>query len=55
MGAAGLWHISFDDGMSDDGILVLLPDSRMYAWLPRRDDPETNIARGTTIQAKADC
>ncbi|MDE0062819.1 MAG: hypothetical protein OXU72_08510 [Gammaproteobacteria bacterium] len=47
-GAAGLWHISFDDGMSDDGILVLLPDSRMYAWLPNANDPETNhIARGS--------
>ncbi|MDE0368361.1 MAG: hypothetical protein OXP09_22685 [Gammaproteobacteria bacterium] len=47
-GAAGLWHISFDDGMSDDGILVLLPDSRMYAWLPNANDPETNhVARGS--------
>lgn len=44
-GAAGLWHISFDDGMTDDGILVLLPDSRMYAWLPEMG--QNRIARGT--------
>ena len=47
-GAAGLWHISFDDGMSDDGILVLLPDSRLYAWLPDANEAGKNdIARGT--------
>ena len=33
-GAAGLYQVSFDDGMGGDGIIVLLSDSRLYAWLP---------------------
>ncbi len=45
-GAVGLWQVSFDDGMGGDGLVVLLPDSRIFAWLPETDD-ETYIARGT--------
>ena len=44
-GAAGLYQVSFDDGMGDDGIIVLLPDSRLYAWLPEMG--QKRIARGT--------
>ena len=43
--AAGLWHVAFDDGMGGDGYLILLSDSRLYAWLP--EDGLTRIARGT--------
>lgn len=45
-GATGLWQISFDDGTDADGYLVLLPDSRVYAWLPEADGVN-RIARGT--------
>ena len=49
-GATGLWQISFEDededGEGGDGYIVLLPDSRMYAWLPEADDVN-RIARGT--------
>ena len=45
-GAAGLWQISFEDEEGGDGYLVLLPDSRMYAWLPEADEVN-RIARGT--------
>ena len=49
-GATGLWQISFEDEDEDeeggDGYIVLLPDSRMYAWLPEADDID-RIARGT--------
>ena len=44
-GATGLWQITFEDG-EDDGYLVLLPDSRVYAWLPEADGVN-RIARGT--------
>ena len=45
-GAAGLWRVSLDGGTGADGYVLLLPDSRMYAWLP--ESPGTNrIARGT--------
>ena len=44
-GAAGLYQVSFDDGMGGDGIIVLLPDSRLYAWLPEMG--QNRIARGT--------
>ena len=45
-GAAGLWQVRFEDGMGGDGIIVLLPDNRLYAWLPETADL-TRIARGT--------
>ena len=46
LGAAGLWRVAFDDAAGGEGYLLLLPDSRMYAWLP--ESAETNrIARGT--------
>lgn len=45
-GATGLWQISFEDGEGDDGYLLLLPDSRVYAWLPEANDVN-RIARGT--------
>ncbi|MCY4565972.1 MAG: hypothetical protein OXE40_16005, partial [Gammaproteobacteria bacterium] len=43
-GAAGLYQVSFEDGM--EGIIVLLSDSRLYAWLPETADVN-RIARGT--------
>ena len=45
-GAAGLWQVAFDDGLGGEGYLLLLPDSRMYAWLPESADTD-RIARGT--------
>ena len=45
-GATGLWQITFEDGEGDDGYLVLLPDSRVYAWLPEANGVN-RIARGT--------
>ena len=45
-GAAGLYEVSFEDGMGGDGIIVLLSDSRVYAWLPETEDV-TRILRGT--------
>ena len=44
-GAAGLYQVSFEDGMGGDGIIVLLSDNRLYAWLPEMG--QTRIARGT--------
>ena len=46
LGATGLWQISFDDEEGGDGYVVLLPDSRMFAWLPESDAVD-RIARGT--------
>lgn len=45
-GATGLWQVAFGDGQGGDGYLILLPDSRMYAWLPESDGVD-RIARGT--------
>ena len=45
-GPANFWKLSFDDGATEeDGYLVVLPDSRIYAWLPESD--ETRLADGT--------
>ena len=44
-GAAGLWRVTFDDGMGGDGLIMLLSDSRLYAWLPETAD-SVRIARG---------
>ncbi len=44
-GAVGLWQVSFADGEGGEGYVILLPDSRLYAWLPEAD--VTRIARGT--------
>lgn len=44
-GATGLWRIAFDDGVGGEGYVLLLPDSRMYAWLPESDT--NRIARAT--------
>ena len=46
LGATGLWQISFEDGEGGDGFIVLLPDSRMYAWLPEADEID-RVARAT--------
>lgn len=45
-GAAGLWRVAFDDGVGGEGYVLLLPDSRMYAWLPESADTN-RIARAT--------
>ena len=45
VGAAGMWQVSFADGNGGDGYIMLLPDSRLYAWLPEAADT-TRIARG---------
>ena len=45
-GATGLWQISFEDGEDEEGYLLLLPDSRVYAWLPEANDVN-RMARGT--------
>ena len=46
-GSAGLWQVQFEDGMGGgEGFIVLLPDSRLYAWLPETGDVN-RIARGT--------
>ena len=45
-GAVGLWRVSFDEEGLDDGYVVLMPDSRMYAWLPESADL-VRIAGGT--------
>ena len=45
-GAVGLWRVSFDEEGLDDGYVVLMPDSRMYAWLPESADL-VRIAHGT--------
>ena len=44
-GPANFWKLSFTDGVEDDGFLVVMPDSRLYGWLPESD--ETRIADGT--------
>ena len=49
-GAAGLYQVSFPSEMeggeaTTGGIIALLPDSRLYAWLPEMG--QTRIARGT--------
>ena len=45
-GATGLWRIAFEDQANREGYLLLLSDSRMYAWLPEAGDVD-RIARGT--------
>lgn len=45
LGAAGMWQVSFDDDESAAGFIILLPDSRLYAWLPEAGGV-THIARG---------
>ena len=45
-GAVGLWQVAFEDEEGGDGYIILLPDSRMYAWLPEADGVN-RIARGT--------
>lgn len=45
-GATGLWQVAFDDGVGGEGYVLLLPDSRMYAWLPESADTN-RIARAT--------
>ena len=42
----GMWQVSFEDGEGGDGFVVLLPDSRMYAWLPEANDID-RVARAT--------
>ena len=43
LGTVGLYNVTFGDGMQ--GVIVLLPDSRLYAWLP--ETGQNRIARGT--------
>ena len=50
-GAAGLYQVSFPSDMDGGdpvtgGLIILLPDSRLYAWLPETADTN-RIARGT--------
>ena len=45
-GATGLWQVTFSDEMGGEGYIVMLPDSRLYAWLPESDEVN-RIARGT--------
>ena len=45
-GAVGLWQVIFEDGEGGDGFIVLLPDSRMYAWLPEAGEVD-RVARAT--------
>ena len=45
-GATGLWRVAFEDDAGGDGLIVLLPDSRMYAWLPVTGEID-RMARGT--------
>ncbi|MDE0660429.1 MAG: hypothetical protein OXI79_12360 [Gammaproteobacteria bacterium] len=45
-GATGIWQVSFEDEAGGDGYIILLPDSRMYAWLPEADEVN-RMARGT--------
>lgn len=44
--ATGLWQVSFEDGEGGDGYIVLLPDSRMFAWLPEAEEVD-RVARAT--------
>ena len=41
---ANFWKLSFGDGVTEDGYLVVMPDSRLYAWLP--ESGLTRIADG---------
>ena len=43
-GAANFWKLSFEDGIDEDGYLIVTPDSRLYGWLPESD--ETRIVDG---------
>ena len=45
-GATGLWQVTFEDEEGGDGFIILLPDSRMYAWLPEAGEVN-RMARGT--------
>lgn len=45
-GATGLWQVTFEDEEGGDGYIILLPDSRMYAWLPESGGVN-RMARGT--------
>ena len=45
-GAVGLWQVSFEDEADSEGFIMLLPDSRMYAWLPETPGV-VRIARAT--------
>ena len=45
-GATGLWQVTFEDEAGGDGFIILLPDSRMYAWLPEAGEVN-RMARGT--------
>ena len=38
--------MTFEDGEGGEGYIVLLPDSRMYAWLPEADEVD-RVARAT--------
>ena len=45
-GPANFWKLSFEDGVTEeDGYLVVLPDSRIYGWLP--ESGLTRIADAT--------
>ncbi len=44
-GAVGLWQVSLEDEEDSEGFVMLLPDSRMYAWLPESPGV-VRIARG---------
>ncbi len=47
-GATGLWELEFSDDSGDAGYIILLPDSRLYAWLPDPDgEKRPRILRGT--------
>ena len=45
-GAVGLWQVSLEDEEDSEGFIMLLPDSRMYAWLPETPGV-VRIARAT--------
>ena len=51
-GATGLWQVTFNDEQGGDGYIILLPDSRMYAWLPESEEVD-RMARGTFEQTAA--
>ena len=44
-GPANFWQLSFEDGVTDDGYLIVMPDSRLYGWLP--ESGKTRIADAT--------
>lgn len=33
-GPANVWELSFEDGVTEAGLLIVTPDSRLYGWLP---------------------